>query len=607
MRCPQCNTRNSVAASQCSSCAQLFKRRPLPFQLKFVVGFAAALLLLWGVASALVPQLSDPQLILSRSAKLLAGGPKSKEDALKLSGDFNTAMQGFLKQYGNLTNNELSKKLEAILPASVFEVHIFNLSHTMRLIEVDNGLAATDYLIWSTKDKKTVYGIAGLEVFDDSTVINEPGGSFLVLVGHTAGQSSHRPIVKVLTVMPNDLIDQTSKLVPFVAGDGNAAFTRNKQDISTNLSLASIGQAEGLFDAQQPVPIEDEIIHYNLQWDAGHYWLHTTRGASPLFSLYCVAKCLKSPSQSGIYATTFSTDARKVLRTVQLSQGKSPNFSILSNSTSDRQNAHMASSLFYSLSNPDLLVKVALEKSVDPRTRKGTWSVRSIDLKPSKSSVAQEKIALPNTSPQTLAGSNQSKTAPKQLPQTSESNLQSTHSRSDHNAGSAFHSKKAPIQISSEQNADQSETETAKALSHSNATDLTATVFTNTANTITLRQGPNTESHSLSEIKKGTAIEIIGREKSWYKVRVHGKEGFVYAGLVDYKKPDSYTTATVKESKSISDEKHHPLATPQVGERLVILGGIKNNKYKVQLANGKIGYVDKDALDVKVDAPPLVP
>ena len=84
----------------------------------------------------------------------------------------------------------------------------------------------------------------------------------------------------------------------------------------------------------------------------------------------------------------------------------------------------------------------------------------------------------------------------------------------------------------------------------------------------------------------------------------HQKEGYVYGGLVNSKKSDGYTTATVSKAEALQE---HTKGKSSKGDHLVVLGGIKDGKYKVQLANGKIAYVDKDAIDVKVDAPDFVP
>lgn len=127
------------------------------------------------------------------------------------------------------------------------------------------------------------------------------------------------------------------------------------------------------------------------------------------------------------------------------------------------------------------------------------------------------------------------------------------------------------------------------------------------ASKIKMRRGPATDYKSVAELDKGAKVMVVGKKDGWYKVKVNGKEGYVYGGLVNYQKSDAYTTATVKHSQTIADSRKKHVATPKEGDHLVVLGGIHDGKYKVQLANGKVGYVDKDSLDVKVDAPTLVP
>ena len=102
-------------------------------------------------------------------------------------------------------------------------------------------------------------------------------------------------------------------------------------------------------------------------------------------------------------------------------------------------------------------------------------------------------------------------------------------------------------------------------------------------------------------------ICVVGKEKGWYKVVVNGKKGYVWSGLVDYKKSDGYTTAIVRKKKAVRDSRKRTVSTTNPGDKLVLLGGLKNNKYKVRLANGKIGYVEKDAIDVAVEEPAFVP
>src|SRR5262249_10144494 len=151
------------------------------------------------------------------------------------------------------------------------------------------------------------------EVFDDGSFIKESTGNFLVLVGHTAGQSSHRPLVKVFAVSGSDVTDQTDKAVPPMPGEGAATLAHNKKDIFAKISLLSIGQAEMLFNSKQvePLPIEDESVRHDLSWKDGRYTMSTNYNSGPLFALYAVAKCLKEHDNLSNYATTISAKAKK--------------------------------------------------------------------------------------------------------------------------------------------------------------------------------------------------------------------------------------------------------------------------------------------------------
>lgn len=124
---------------------------------------------------------------------------------------------------------------------------------------------------------------------------------------------------------------------------------------------------------------------------------------------------------------------------------------------------------------------------------------------------------------------------------------------------------------------------------------------------VSVRSGPGTKFATITQTRKDSELKIIGKEDGWYKVLVNGKKGYIYGGFVDYGKGDGYTTAVVKKKKSVHDEGHKSVHTPQPGDKLVILDGLKNDKYKVRLSNGKTGYVDKDAIDVAVDEPEFVP
>jgi SH3-like domain-containing protein len=616
MRCPQCSKRNSVAALACDDCGYRFKTKSVPFQAKFVLGGLAAFVLLWAVASVVIPQFTDSQEALTKAAKSLAAGPKSQADATQLSNEFDRALQDILKRFGTLKDSELTKKLQADLPTSFFEVHIFPLARNVKLVEVDNVLHVSDYLVWSKANETVVSAVSGLEVFDDGTTINDAAGKLLVLLGHTAAQTAHRPSVKALSFSGNQITDQTDKLVPKIPGEGTVSLGRNKQDIVAKLSLMSIGQAEGVFNAkqQEPALVEDETVPYSLQWQSGHYALQANCGKAQLSALYCLAKCLKDPANLNRYQTLLDPKAKKQFQAIDRSKLTDVNFVISAKTEGKTDKKQPGVNLVtYTLSNPKLVAKVELEKrSAGNRS----WGVSAISVDtpdkvqeeqvatetPSKEPVAAE---VPKETTPTTKESEKSKpepvdtaekSAPESQPSETASKVQTTEdNNSQNNQGeqektAATTASSAPSEISE----------------NPNDTPASASIRSS-SNSVILRKGPGTTFGAIDEISKGAQIQVLGQEKSWYKVRANGKEGYVYAGLLEYKKPDGYTVATIKQGKRVTDEGNRQLASLQVGERLVILGGIKNNKYKVQLANGKVGFVDKDALDVTIDAPPLVP
>lgn len=116
--------------------------------------------------------------------------------------------------------------------------------------------------------------------------------------------------------------------------------------------------------------------------------------------------------------------------------------------------------------------------------------------------------------------------------------------------------------------------------------------------TVKLRGGPSTNFESLTEIARGANVEVIGKDQGWYKVRVDGKEGFVYGGFVDCKTSDAYASATVNWGRSIKDEHNRTVGHTRQGDKVVVLGGMMNDKYKIQMADGKVGYVDKKSLNI---------
>lgn len=163
-----------------------------------------------------------------------------------------------------------------------------------------------------------------------------------------------------------------------------------------------------------------------------------------------------------------------------------------------------------------------------------------------------------------------------------------------------------------------------------------------------VRRGPSNGYRTLAHVHKGNRVEIIGKKNGWYKVRSGGTEGFISADALDEKKAEKLSeithvttpkktassiptkrisapaheapaheaaaepsgglsAGTVNRNRTLRDENHQPISIAKQGDKVVILSGLKNGKYKIKLPNGKTGYVDKETVDVSVQEPQFVP
>ncbi len=65
------------------------------------------------------------------------------------------------------------------------------------------------------------------------------------------------------------------------------------------------------------------------------------------------------------------------------------------------------------------------------------------------------------------------------------------------------------------------------------------------------------------------------------------------AGLSTTKNP--MPSRPLQKDKTVSDTGNNSLATTHIGDLVVVLGGIQDNKYKMLPSNGKVGFVDRCA------------
>lgn len=643
MRCPECSVRNSVAASKCGECGHKFARKPVPVGVKIAAVVAAGSIAIWAAAAAIVPKLTDPERNLAHMARTIAAGPKSGDDAKKKRDEFDQAVRKYLASAGKLNNADLVGKLQKVLPPPAFEIHIADLPRGLRILEVDTLLQAADYLLMKSGSGVKVIALPGFEVFDDARLINESAGPMLVLLGHSSGQLPHKPLVKIYGLLPDDISDETDKLLPAFKGDGSAKFAKNGRDIVLDLSMLSLGQSEQLF--AHGGSSEDGTVHQYLEWKDAHYTSRYEYGNSPFTALYAVARCLRYPDLVQSHSRYLGSKGERLVQ-----ENKSPdagNFRVRKvQGGPDRATYNLASNVgsfkidiqkangVWSIASaaldssprpiaptvasaplmpppaaPVVVQPVATPPAVDNSDAK-LKSALDVLRKPEQldSKIREVKLKLKDFgSPDTPAA----KSVPTPPPAAKRPEPEKKPAPIVQPAAKKTEPEKKPVQQTAKRPEPPKQPEPPKVTEPAPAPAVVqghGEVSRKLAgNTIKLRNAPGTSGSTITELSKGSSFDVLGKDNGWYKVRYQGKEGFVYGGLVDYKQPDAYTTATMTKSKAVVDSRQKHVATPQVGDRLVVLGGIENNKYKVKLSNGKTGYVDKDAIDVAVEAPPLVP
>lgn len=748
MRCPECSERNSVAARSCDSCGYKFKRKPMPVAVWGGLAIVATALTFWGVASAVVPSLTDPSKSLTRVAKNFLAGPKNPEHATKLKLEFDDAIKQFLAANGKEPSPELVKKLQTVLASDSFEVHSFELPRGLRVIEVDTIVQASDFLMLSSSAGTKVYTLPEFEVFDSAQILNDHARNSLVLVGHSAGQGAHRPQVRVYALLPDDVQDETAKALPPIVGEGTAGFAPNHKDIIADLSLFSIGVAQRVFKQNQPSigRGEEERVKQTLTWKDGAYTSTLSNGKGALGALYAVARSMQSPEDSDRYASSLSSKSINFIKSNSI-KFDAPNFVIGRTEAPSKQ--HRTPTVSRLLLGPaGSNFRVELQKSGD-----GTDAhvIASNIKKSDETTVATTPVKTPNvvaqTQPtQTVATTTTTTTstavptqtaAPMQVAAINDPLLnhhqativeKKTSTKKENRTDIPIEdriinsaknvppnkeesAKGSQIKETKESKESKESTKTAKSTetteskkieiveSKSQAVkypvdEVISPAMVKTADSnINLRRGPSNGYRTLAHVKPGAKIEIIGKKDGWYKVRTGGTEGFIAMSALgsDIKKSSSssknetstssssksesktsksaqtasvpalkvsngpgpskssstpvktasattgksstpkeskessasskssaskestepmqkgLTTGTLNRNRTIRDENHNAIGVASKGAKVVVLTGLKNGKYKVQLPNGKTGYVDKDTVDVVNNAPEFVP
>lgn len=628
MRCPDCDTRNSVAAKECLSCGRTFEKKVIPVNIKLYAGVLLAIIILGCAGFALVPKFMDPSQALARIARRVAAGPKSGDDAKQAKAEFDSEMRNFLKQNPDIAGTDLVKRLNEILPSSAFEVHVFALPHGLQLVEIDTLLQASDYLIMKSSTNLNVAIVPELQVFDGARVVGDAAAPVLVLLGHTASQNVHHPIIRTFSLLPDDLVDQTAKTVPEIQGDGAPSFVKNGHDIALDYSLYSLACKQNIFSdaAALPQGLPDENLRGILRWNGERYEIVPAVGRGQLAALYAFALSLSKP-HAAASQNCLSENVRDFLHNINVE--KNPRLVITKLSVpqplgyhrhSRRHQIEQASYQRYQLQNEKTAYQLDLAKSSYDKS----WTV-----------TAARQIANPQSDLASAGGGNttndtshlfDTKQGDKALyeadkaeklmaqmqQQSANMNLKTPQAASDNSQPAMDKTRSLTDNARSAadttaQDTQQENTDTSADKAESSTTGSASIVDQIEGEKVKLRSGAGSNYRTVASIPKGSKITVLSKKDGWYKVRASGKIAYIYGALVDYKTPDAYETVTIKNPQELKDEHQHQIADSRPGDRLVVIGGIKDGKYRVQLSSGKIAYINKDAVDVKIDTPQFVP
>ncbi len=602
MRCPECSQRNSVAAKKCAACGSALRRKPISLSVKIFVGTLVGLIFIFCLA-ALSTTLVNTDKALSNAALLLTSKSTSADSMMVNYKHFDQTMRAFLQKYGSLSSDELTNKLSTCLPKSLYEDHVFDLLPNLKLVEIDTALNASNYLVLLTNGKAEVLPIIGLDVYDTNSFLPQSNktadgkkaseGQLLVLLGHTANIHGHQPRVKVLllssTLQSDNIIDLTDTAVPKLYGEGNAKFAPNQKDIELSTSLFSRGQELQLFSPQEiksSLPVDNELLYEQLFWQNNCYTIHSQPGTSKLFALYAAASTLKNHNKIPRFHSYLSNTARQTIEQAPIitnDQG----FTIKAYRGGKKA---ATTGNIYELRDNSTRIIVELKPTSRKVGGQTSWFVNSLSIAHAAPPVPS--VALAATTKQTKPEA--SKSAVVEKPRTTEAKLPENKLPKPTPAQVQTH----PLAISEMPTLPAPKAkEAAQKIKETSKSQNQATFVPGLTSYVKMRSGPNTSYQSVQELDPKAAITIIGKENGWYKVKIANKEGYVYGGLVNNHKSGGYINKTIKQASTVKDDQQHTIDNINTGDHLILLSGLKNNRYKVMLSNGKTGYVSKEAVD----------
>ena len=147
---------------------------------------------------------------------------------------------------------------------------------------------------------------------------------------------------------------------------------------------------------------------------------------------------------------------------------------------------------------------------------------------------------------------------------------------------------------------------------------ISATVRTNTGTGLNLREQPNMNGTIIMAIKNGQSVSVLQKSSPWSRVKVGNREGYVATKYLNFGSSSgsvSGTAAVVHNPKStqVLNLRREPNLDAQVlayyhnGTKVTILGNVDSKWVKVQVTDGKIGYMMKQYLKVSGGAGEVKP
>jgi uncharacterized protein YgiM (DUF1202 family) len=564
-----------------------------------------AVALLVGVGSAVGSIFNRPDSNLASVAQRMAAGPKSSEDAQLMRVQLDNVLTKYLEDHGHLPAADLLTKLQSELPSSAFEVLVFDLPNSLKLVEVACVMQPSDYLVVPAKSGAPgakVSRISGLSVFDGARLVKSGSESSLILLGHTTGDGPQMPQLKAVAVGPEgEITDKTDRAFPVIRGNGTGAFVGTTSNIKIDRMLVSAAKEYALFAGE--IPFKDEPFSTTLTWKGDRYKASGSLGTSEFSSLYAVAASLVTPAEVETYGMYLSSDVKETVKGLAGKPVAAPgSFKILKGQkeTSRRRRGRRGdseSSRSYILATRDRAFDVILIKS-------GRWSVTGL-----------KETAVPAES--TTLAVKQEAPAPDATVETPEAKIVvKTKEGTSKPVEAAAQVASVPRQ---EERKPQPEPRVKRAkdtererMRSESARDAASgsygkgKIVTETSSSVTMRTGPGRRHRSVVNIPRGTSVRILSEENGWYKISAGGQTGYVYNGYVNKGKaqtsPESEKVATrEKPSRSRRSQKTERVASASKEK------DNKNSKYRSQISSRKAHSVDHQSNVDQGQEPDFVP